>query len=130
MISAFSSSVRVDHADGKRVEIEVERNAGVEQSRRAGAGKLDRALPVRNVDERVRDAGKRRFDRGAEARLVVLGDQQPFVRPEPQRGARAFGGRAQRLERRRRAEGGADRRADLRLRRAGSSARRTARRPP
>ncbi len=100
-----------DHADGKRLEIEVERHAGVEQPRRAGAGKLDRALAVRNVDQRMRNTpASAASSAPPSSGALVLGDQQPFVRPEPQRGARAFARRAQRLERRRRAEGGADRR--------------------
>ena len=99
---------------GKAREVEIERTAGVEQPRRARPAR-PRSRPG---DARRRSAragtppAQSPASRRAPAR-VVLGDQQPFVRAEPQRRARAAARAAQRLQRRRRAEGRADAAADL-----------------
>ena len=80
-----------DHADREGRRIEIERDARIEQPRRAAAADLDRPLTMRDVDQRMRRRRQRCLQLGAKPPAFVLGKQQPFVRTQPQRRARARG---------------------------------------
>ena len=88
-ISAFTSSVRVDMPTGKARRSRSSGQPAREQPRRARPLQPETDLPVRDVDEAVEDAAERLLQFAHQAARVFLGDQQPFVGPEPQRGARA-----------------------------------------